>query len=141
MIDLQRLRDEPDVFKASQRARGADESLVDEVLAADSARRAALTAFEAARAEQKGFGKRVAKAAGDEKTALVAQGQELAAKVKALQADADDAEFDFDALLRRLPNLILDGVPAGGEDDSVELRREGTPRDFAAEGFTPKDHV
>ena len=141
MIDLQRLRDEPDVFKASQRARGADESLVDEVLAADSARRAALTAFEAARAEQKGFGKRVAKAAGDEKTALVAQGQELAAKVKALQADADDAEFDFDARLRRLPNLILDGVPAGGEDDSVELRREGTPRDFAAEGFTPKDHV
>lgn len=141
MIDLQRLRDEPDVFKASQRARGADESLVDEVLSADTARRSALTEFEAARARQKEFGRTVAQAKGDEKKALVAEAQELAAQVKALQADADDADFAFDALLRRLPNLVLDGVPAGGEEDSVELRREGAPRDFAAEGFEPKDHV
>ena len=138
MIDLQRLRDEPDVFKASQRARGADESLVDDVLSADAARRSALTAFEAARAEQKSFGKKVAQAKGEEKAALVADAQELSARVKALQADADDAEFGFDALLRRLPNLIIDGVPSGGEDDSVEIRREGTPRDFTADGFEPK---
>ncbi len=141
MIDLQRLRDEPDVFKASQRARGADESLVDDVLAADAARRSALTAFEAARAEQKSFGKQVAQAKGEDKAALVAEAKDLSAKVKALQADADDAEFGFDALLRRLPNLIIDGVPSGGEEDSVEIRREGTPRDFTADGFEPKDHV
>ena len=141
MIDLQRLRDEPELFKASQRARGGDESLVDEVLSADSARRSALTEFEAARAQQKDFGKQVAQAKGEEKAALVAKAQELSARVKALQADADDADFAFDALLRRLPNLILDGVPSGGEEDSVELRREGTPRDFAAEGFEPQDHV
>ena len=141
MIDLQRLRDEPDVFKASQRARGADESLVDDVLSADAARRSALTAFEAARAQQKSFGKQVAQAKGEEKAALVAEAKELSARVKALQADADDAEFGFDALLRRLPNLIIEGVPSGGEDDSVEIRSEGTPRDFAADGFEPKDHV
>lgn len=141
MIDLQRLRDEPDVFKASQRARGADESLVDDVLSADAARRSALTAFEAARAQQKSFGKQVAQAKGEEKAALVADAKELSARVKALQADADDAEFGFDALLRRLPNLIIEGVPSGGEDDSVEIRSEGTPRDFAADGFEPKDHV
>ncbi|SMY10728.1 serine--tRNA ligase [Brevibacterium jeotgali] len=141
MIDLQRLRDEPDVFKASQRARGADESLVDDVLSADAARRSALTAFEAARAQQKSFGKQVAQAAGEEKAALVAEAQELSARVKALQADADDAEFAFDTLLRRLPNLIIEGVPSGGEDDSVEIRSEGTPRDFTADGFEPKDHV
>jgi seryl-tRNA synthetase len=141
MIDLQRLRDEPELFKASQRARGGDESLVDEVLSADSARRSALTEFEAARAQQKDFGKQVAQAKGEEKAALVTQAQELSARVKALQADADDADFAFDALLRRLPNLILDGVPSGGEEDSVELRREGTPRDFASEGFEPQDHV
>ena len=77
MIDLQRLRDEPELFKASQRARGGDESLVDQVLSADTARRAALTEFEAARAQQKDFGKRVAQAKGEEKAALVAQAQEL----------------------------------------------------------------
>ena len=141
MIDLQRLRDEPELFKASQRARGGDESLVDQVLSADIARRAALTEFEAARAQQKDFGKRVAQAKGEAKAALVAQAQELSARVKALQSDADDADFAFDALLRRVPNLIMDGVPSGGEEDSVELRREGTPRDFAAEGFEPQDHV
>jgi seryl-tRNA synthetase len=111
------------------------------VLSADSARRSALTEFEAARAQQKDFGKQVAQAKGEEKAALVTQAQELSARVKALQADADDADFAFDALLRRLPNLILDGVPSGGEEDSVELRREGTPRDFASEGFEPQDHV
>ncbi|MGO1193078.1 MAG: serine--tRNA ligase, partial [Nesterenkonia sp.] len=39
------------------------------------------------------------------------------------------------------PNLIHDDVPAGGEEDSVVLREEGAPRDFAAEGFEPKDHL
>lgn len=141
MIDLQLLRENPDVFKASQRARGEDEALVDEILSADVSRRSTLTAFEAARAEQKDFGKRVAQAKGEEKTALVGQAKDLAARVKSLQADADDAEFTFDALLRRMPNLILDGVPAGGEEDSMEIRRVGTPRDFAAEGFEPQDHV
>ncbi len=140
MIDLTQLRENPDRFKASQRARGASESLVDEILSADASRRSALTAFEAARAEQKGFGKQVAQAKGEEKAALVAQAKELSSRVKALQADADEAEFAFDALLRKLPNLIIDGVPAGGEEDSAELRREGTPRDFSADGFEPKDH-
>ncbi len=142
MIDLQQLRDQPEAFKASQRARGGDESLVDEILAADSARRSALTAFEEARAEQKAFGKKVAQEKDTEaKAALVAQAKTLSDSVKALQAESDEADFAFEALVAKLPNLIIDGVPPGGEEDSVELRREGTPRDFSAEGFEPQDHL
>ncbi|QCP04223.1 serine--tRNA ligase [Brevibacterium sp. CS2] len=142
MIDIQQLRDHPEAFKASQRARGAEESLVDEVLAADSARRRALTAFEESRAEQKAFGKTVAQEKDKEaKAKLVAQAKTLSDSVKALQAESDEAEFAFDSLVAKLPNLIIDGVPPGGEEDSVELRREGTPRDFAAEGFEPQDHL
>lgn len=142
MIDLQQLRETPEAFKASQQAREADPGLVDEILAADEARRAALTSFEEARAEQKSFSKQVAKEKDkNAKARLVAEAKGKAEKVKALQADADEAGFAFEKLVRKLPNLIIDGVPAGGEDDSVELRREGTPRDFAAEGFEPRDHL
>jgi seryl-tRNA synthetase len=142
VIDLQQLREFPDKFKASQRARGADESLVDQILAADSAKRATLTEFEAARAEQKAFGKTVAQEKDKAKKAeLVKEAKGLSDRVKALQADSDDAANTFDALIAKLPNLIVDGVPSGGEEMSVTLRLEGTPRDFAAEGFTPADHL
>ncbi len=141
MIDLAQLRDNPDLFRASQRARGASVELVDEVLAADTARRAAITAFEDARADQKSFSSQIAKAPKDEKPALIAEGKEKSAKVKALQAESDEAAFAFDSLASKLPNLIIDGIPAGGEENFVTLKTVGQPRDFAAEGFTPRDHL
>ncbi|MCL1897703.1 MAG: serine--tRNA ligase, partial [Micrococcales bacterium] len=57
MIDPKLLRDNPEAIRASQRARGGDESLVDAALDADLWHRRALTAYEAARAEQKAAGK------------------------------------------------------------------------------------
>jgi seryl-tRNA synthetase len=141
VIDLRLLRDDPDAVRASQRARGEDESLVDEVLAADARRRAALTSFEALRGQQKSFGKQVAAARGEEKQALVAQARQLADDVKAAQADLDAATADLERLQLRLSNVVLDGVPVGGEADFAVLADVGTPRDFAAEGFEPRDHV
>lgn len=141
MIDLRLLREDPELVRASQRARGDDPGLVDLVLAADSRRRAALTEFEQLRAEQKSHGKKVAVAKGEEKAELVAQGKALAERVKALQAEAEEAETASVELTRSIGNVIEDGVPAGGEKDFVVLRHEGTPRDFAAEGFAPRDHL
>ncbi|MCC3266207.1 serine--tRNA ligase [Arthrobacter gengyunqii] len=141
MIDVNELRENPEKFRASQRARQADESLVDAIIAADAARRDSRTRFEGLRAEQNAFGKRVAKAKGEEKQALLAEVKELAGAVKAAGAEADAAQAESDALLRRIPNLIQDGVPAGGEDDFEVLKTVGTPRDFEAEGFTPRDHL
>jgi seryl-tRNA synthetase len=144
VIDLKLLRQDPDVVRASQVARGDDPGLVDQVLDADARRRAALTDFEQLRAEQKSLGKQVASAQGDEKQALLARGKALAEQVKALQADADAAESHATELARRIGNVIEDGVPAGGEDDYVVLRHEGTPRDFAAEygtDFRVRDHL
>jgi seryl-tRNA synthetase len=141
VIDLRLLREDPELVRASQRARGDDPGLVDLVLAADSRRRAALTEFEQLRAEQKSHGKKVAVAKGEEKAELVAQGKALAERVKALQAEAEEAETASVELTRSIGNVIEDGVPAGGEKDFVVLRHEGTPRDFAAEGFAPRDHL
>ncbi|MBB2924514.1 serine--tRNA ligase [Cellulomonas cellasea] len=141
MIDLRLLREDPELVRASQRARGDDPDLVDRVLETDSRRRAALTEFEQLRAEQKQHGKKVAAATGDEKAELLAHGKALSERVKALQAEADEAERVATDLARSIGNVIEDGVPPGGEDDYVVLRHEGTPRDFAAEGFTPRDHL
>ncbi len=135
------LRENPDQFRASQAARGADESVVDRVLEADAARRSAITEYETLRAEQKSFGKKVAQAQGEEKQRLLAEVKELADRVKDADARADAAQRSIDELLQALPNLIIEGIPSGGEDDFTVLKHVGEPRDFEAEGFEPRDHL
>ena len=138
MIDLNLLRENPEAVKASQRARLASEELVDQAVAADAANRKALNEFETLRAEQNAFGKTVAAAPKEEKAALVAQAQELSAKVKAADAAATDAQTALDSLLWQIENVVVEGVPAGGEDDFVLLKEVGTKPDF---DFTPRDHT
>ncbi|SES48432.1 seryl-tRNA synthetase [Pedococcus cremeus] len=138
MIDIKLLREDPDRVRASQRARGEDEGVVDQILAADERRRSSLTEFERLRAEQKSMGKQVAQAQGEAKQALLAQTKEMATKVKELQASASEAEELLDTLVRRVGNVIEPGVPVGGEDDYVVLETVGEPRHF---DFEPKDHL
>lgn len=141
MIDLQLLRQSPDIVKHSQRIRGESESLVDDVLAADIARRNAVSAFETVRAQQKQIGSLVAKAQGEEKTALLSQTKELSDQVKAAEAHLREMDDALDTLILQLSNIVADGVPEGGEEDFVVLREVGTPRDFVAENITVRDHL
>ncbi len=125
-------------MRASQRARGSDENLVDEALAADAARRETIGRFEKLRAEQNAFGKKVASAPKEQKAALVAQVQELSAQVKAADQAAKDADATFTQIAGRIQNIIIDGVPSGGEDDFVVVREVGSIPEF---DFEPKDHT
>lgn len=141
MIDPRLLRDNPDLIRASQQRRGASDAIVDQLISADEARRASIAAFEAVRAEQKRLGGLIPKAQGDEKQQLLAQTKELSAQVKAAEAAQGEASEAFDALMKQLPNIAAPEAPEGGEDDFVILDTVGTPRDFAAEGFEPRDHL
>ena len=142
MIDVRALRENPEPARDSQRARGADPGLVDEIIEADAARRGALQEFESLRATQKEVSKSVGRASKEERPAILAKAKELAEQVRAAEARANAVGAEADRLARQLPNLVLDGVPRGGEDDYTVLRHEGpAPRDFAAEGFEPKDHL
>jgi len=142
MIDVRALREDPEPARASQRARGADPELVDRILEADARRRESLQAFEALRARQKDVSRSVGTAAPQDRPAVLAHAKELADQVKAAEARANEAGETADRLARSIPNIILDGVPTGGEDDYLVLRHEGpAPRDFAAEGFAPADHL
>ena len=141
MIDPQLLRTDPDRVRASQRARGDSADLVDDLLVADADRRSSIAGFEQLRAEQKQLGKQIARAAGDERTTLLARTKVLADLVKKADAEAVATAAAFEDQVRRIGNIVADGVPEGGEDDYVVLETRGTPRDFDAEGFAPRDHL
>ena len=138
MIDLNLLRENPAAIKASQRARGASESLVDDAAAADANWRAKLLEFENLRAEQNALSKEVSTAPKEEKQALVAKAQELAARVKAAEVESNEAAESLDKLIWKIENVVIEGVPVGGEDDYVVVREVGTKPVF---DFEPRDHV
>jgi len=138
MLDLRLLREDPDRVRVSQRARGEDPAVVDAVLDADARRRAAVTRFDSARAEQKTIGRAVSRVQGEERTALLETARTLAAEVKAAEADQTHADEELRRLLLTLPNVVADGVPHGGEDDYTVLEEVGERPTF---DFTPRDHV
>jgi len=127
--------------RASQRARGEDVALVDSLLSADERRRSSSHRFDDLRAEQKQLGKLVPKAQGEEKAELLAKTRELSAAVKAADAEQNEAAEEAQRLLLLLGNVVHPDVPVGGEEDFTVLETIGSPRDFAAEGFEPKDHL
>lgn len=112
--------------------------LVDDALAVDLDRRAAIAEFERLRAEQNAFNKKVSSASKDEKNQLIAEVQQLAEKVKIAGQAVSDAESRFESVVGSIGNLIIDGVPSGGEDDFLTLRTFGEPKTF---DFEPRDHV
>jgi seryl-tRNA synthetase len=138
VIDLRALRNDPDRLRASQRARGEDEAVVDELLDLDERRRSALSSFESLRAEQKSFGKSVSKAQGEERQKLLDRAKELAQQVKEADAEAQRLDQELQTVLRTVPNIVEEGAPAGGEEDYVVLETIGTPPTF---DFEPKDHL
>ena len=141
MIDPKLLRIDPDLVRRSQEVRGDSVELVDELVSADEARRSGIATFDRLRAEQKELGRLIPKAQGDEKAGLLARTKQLAAEVKAAQEQSEAAGERFNELIMQLGNIVIDGVPRGGEDDGVVIESVGVPRDFAAEGFEPKDHL
>ena len=141
MLDVRTLRDDPETVRRSQTARGEDPALVDAALTADAHRRSAIVRFEELRGEQKTLGKQVASAQGDEKQQLLTRTKELSVQVKSAEAEVRTAEEQLAAVQLQLSNVVEPDAPVGGEEDFTVIEHVGTPRDFAAEGFEPQDHV
>jgi seryl-tRNA synthetase len=144
VIDPRLLREDPDRVREGQAKRGLPSQVVDEALAADDRRRSAIADYERLRAEQKSLGKQIAAAKGaesEEKAELLARTKALAAAVKEAETAQTEAEHAYRTVLMTIPNVAAPEAPAGGEDDYVVLEEVGTPRDFSAEGFEPRDHI
>ena len=141
MIDLKQLRESPDLFRSSQKVRGEDVGVIDQLLAADEERRNAISEFETLRAKQNTLSKSVGAAKGDEKNSLLESAKQLAAQVKAADSKRAAAEEIANKLALSIANLIDPAAPVGGEADFKVIETVGKVRDFKAEGFEPKDHV
>ena len=138
MIDLRLLRDDPERVRASQRARGDDPARVDALLAADEARRAAVTTADRLRGEQKAASQAVRGASREERPAVLETAQALAAEVKQAEASQAEAEAALRAAHLAVPNVVEDGVPPGGEQDFVVLQEVGA---LPAYDFPVRDHL
>jgi seryl-tRNA synthetase len=138
VIDPNLLRENPDAIKASQRARGNDEAIVDEAAKADATWRKTLQEYESLRAEQNAAAKLVGAASKEDRPALIAAGQVLADKVKAALEVANAAETRLNELMWKIENVVITEVPAGGEENFKVIKEVGTHATF---DFEAKDHV
>ena len=141
MHDIRQIRENPQAFDAALQRRGLSPD-ASEILALDTAWRAAVTAHEAALAERNAASKAIgaAKARGDEAEfeRLRARVAELKETLPALDAEAKAVEERRDMLLMSLPNAVLDSVPDGADEEAnEEINRAGSPRNFS---FTPLEH-
>ena len=140
MLDIRRIRLEPDVVKELLARRGEDASKIDDLLALDVERRKVMTESETRKAEQNRIGPQIAqrRKAGEDASDLMAASTELKALLVGLEERVRDLDSQQEALLGKLPNTPLSDVIAGGEDKAVVLTEPSRAiRDFS---FEPKAH-
>ncbi|HEX9069585.1 MAG TPA: serine--tRNA ligase [Ktedonobacterales bacterium] len=140
MLDLAFIREHPDLIKDVARRRKTDVD-VDALLAVDAELRQVKYEAEELRAEQNRLSKAIREAGQDAEAReeAIARGREAATQLKDLEPRERELEARLRQLMLLVPNIPDASVPEGsGEEDNVEVKREGTPRDF---DFEPLDHV
>jgi seryl-tRNA synthetase len=138
MLDIAFIRQNPDLVRAAIKNKRFDLDL-DELLAADKARREITATIDVRRARKNEIGALIPKASKEERPALVEEGKQVRTDIDELEPKLAEAKKTFDDLMLRVPSIPRPEVPIGkGEEDNVEIRRVGTPRKF---DFEPKDHV
>ena len=140
MLDLRRIREEPDVVRRALAKRDPGlAGAVDEILALDEDRREALGEVNDLKAERNRTSKLIGelKRKGEEAGEIVASMREVGERIGGLDERVGAAEGRIEAILLELPNTPLDRVPAGGEEHNVVLATHGEPASFE---FTPRPH-
>jgi seryl-tRNA synthetase len=141
MFDIRWIRENPDAFDAALTRRPGQSPMAEALVALDAKRRAAQTRAQEIQTERNALSKQIgaAKARGEDAAPILAKVAASKDAETAAEAEAQAAAAELSEVLAGLPNLPLDDVPDGdGEDDNVEVRRWGTPRQF---DFSPKDHA
>ena len=138
MLDIQFIRQNEGAVRAAIQHKRLDLDL-DLLLATDRERRETLTKIEAARAKKNQVAQSIPKASKEERPKLIEEGKAVKAEIETLEPALAAVEARFEDLMLRVPSIPRPEVPVGkGEEDNVEVRRWGTPRNF---DFEPKDHV
>jgi seryl-tRNA synthetase len=139
VLDIKRIREDPDPFRAALARRNLADA-VDHLLAADERRRSLVARVEELRAAQNRLSKAIGAASGEEKQALIDEVAKASAELKDLEPQLAEAESELNRLLAETPNVPHESAPDGfTEDEAVEVKRNHTdPPTF---DFTPRDHA
>jgi seryl-tRNA synthetase len=140
MIDPRQLSDQPETTAAALARRGVGPDVLAGLQELDAARRGAIAALDAARAEQKAASKEIGRRPPEEREAAIAEAALLKERVAALEEQRDRAESAHHVAFSRIPNLPHPDAPDGVEGDGIVLREVGTMPTL--DGVTePRDHV
>ncbi|HEY1952325.1 MAG TPA: serine--tRNA ligase [Gemmatimonadaceae bacterium] len=136
MHDLRMVREHIDALRAGLRRRGALDALsptIDRAVALDQARRETIQAVEERKAARNAVSQQVGqrKRAGESADDLQQQSRALGEEIARLDRELADTEAELSGILLELPNITLDEVPAGGEENNAVVRSWGTPREGA----------
>ena len=137
MLDLRLIREQPDAVARALADKGSGD-VIQEILARDAERRRLIKEADDLKAHRNRTSAELAKYKGSVPEELRAEMRGVGDRVKALDAELKAVDDAIEALLIEVPNLPHPSVPPGRTDaDNVEVRRWGTPREFA---FAPKTH-
>lgn len=138
MLDIQFIRDNAEKVRLAIRQKGLGLDL-DTLLDTDRERRETTRDLEQNRARRNELSARIPKSDKDERPRLVEEAKQVRANIERLEPKLAEIQGRFQDLMLRVPSLPRPDVPVGkGEEDNVEIRRVGTPRQF---DFRPKDHI
>lgn len=146
MLDIHYVRENFDLVCKRLAARNFDSSLLNNFAVLDTERRALVRERDEFNATSNRISKEVGTLIREgrkaEADAHKAESRQISERVKSVEARLAQIENEFQEILVSLPNLPHESVPIGKDETAnAEVRRKGVPRDFAAEGFKPKDHV
>jgi len=139
MLDIRRIRKNPEEVKKALNKRHGDFP-IDEVLELDEKRRSMLTKVEEMKARQNSVSKEIPKfkKEGKDVSSLISEMKELSDEIKRLDGEVKEIDDKLLNLLLHIPNIPHESVVEGESDeDNVEIRKWGEPKDF---GFEPKAH-
>ena len=138
MIDLQDLRDRPDVYKKAVKDKGIDLD-IDAFLKLDAKRKELVPKVEEMRSQKNEVNKKVPTLQGDEKEKVLKEMKELSETLKKSEGELKEVEVQWKEQQMSLPSIPLESVPVGKDDsENVEVRKEGEIPSF---DFEPKDHI
>jgi len=125
MIDIEVFREQPEKVKSSQRRRGKDPGLVDDVIDIDSEWREKLQKLEKLQQERNTVGDEIAelKQSGEDASDKIERMQTVKQKISDLEDEVDDLKEKRDTLRYKIANLLDESTPEGeGEEDNPEIR-------------------
>ncbi|HXN76575.1 MAG TPA: serine--tRNA ligase, partial [Gemmatimonadaceae bacterium] len=136
MHDLRMVREHIDALRTGMRRRGVLDALaptIERAIALDKARRSTIQAVEERKAARNAVSQQVGqrKRAGESADDLQERSRELGDEIARLDGELAETEGELSAILLELPNITLDQVPPGGEENNAVIRSWGTPREGA----------